>query len=351
MFAEVVDLVIGGDTHKDNHYLAMVSPAGVPTSKITIADSVTGYATALRWITERAGSARVVIGLEGTRSYGIGLCRAFQAAGYHVVEVERPRREERRRGKTDEGDARLAALSVLRMDADRAVEPRADGPREALRILMNARSMRSGSCTRTINALYALLLTGTQAERQLGQRTLDAGHLVLLAEERDPLERETEDLQTWIRRDEISRLAAEVIRLGIELRTNNTQIQQLVDQIAPTLTDLYGVGPISAAQAIMSYSHHGRCRNEAAFAALAGANPIPMSSGRSTNHRLNRGGDRQLNRALHTIAMTRARSDDRTRAYIARRTTEGTKPGHIRRVLKRYIARELFRTLESVLTP
>ncbi len=350
MFAEVVDLVIGGDTHKDNHYLAMMTPAGVPTSKITIADSVTGYATALQWITERAGSARVVIGLEGTRSYGIGLCRAFTEAGYRVVEVERPRREERRRGKTDEGDARLAALSVLRMDTDRAVEPRADGPREALRILMNARSMRSDTRTRTINALYALLLTGTQAERQLGQHPLDAGHLVLLAQ-RDPLERETEDLQTWIRRDEISSLAAEVIRLGIELRTNNTQIQQLVDQIAPTLTDLYGVGPISAAQAIMSYSHHGRCRNEAAFAALSGASPIPMSSGRSTNHRLNRGGDRQLNRALHTIAMTRARGDDRTRAYIARRTTEGTKPGHIRRVLKRYIARELFRTLESVLTP
>lgn len=350
MFAETVDLVIGGDTHKDNHYLAMLTPAGVPTSTITIADSPGGYTSALDWISKEAGSYRLVIGLEGTRSYGIGLCRAFTTAGYQVVEVERPRRQERRHGKTDEGDAHLAALSVLRMDIDRVVEPRADGPREALRIMMNARSMRSDARTRTINALYALLLTGTPDERQLGQRNLDAGHLVLLAEERDQADRDTEDLQTSIRRDEIARLAAEVIRLDLELRASRKQIQQLVDQIAPGLTDLYGVGPISAAQAIVSYSHHGRCRNEAAFAALAGASPIPMESGRTTNHRLNRGGDRQLNRALHTIAMTRARGDDRTRNYIARRTTAGTKPGHIRRTLKRYIARELFRTLERVMT-
>ena len=106
-----------------------------------------------------------------------------------------------------------------------------------------------------------------------------------------------------------------------------------------------GIGPVSAAQAIVSFSHPGRCRNDAAFAALGGASPLPASSGRTVRHRLNRGGDRALNRALHTIATTRMRSCPTTQAYVARRTAEGKNPKEIRRCLKRYIARQLYRTL------
>jgi transposase len=124
----------------------------------------------------------------------------------------------------------------------------------------------------------------------------------------------------------------------------------IVDELAPGLTDRRGIGPVSAAQAIVSFSHPGRCRNEAAFAALAGTSPLPASSGRSVRHRLNHGGDRALNRALHTIVMTRARCCPTTRTYIARRTAEGKTPREIRRCLKRYVTRELYRTLTNTMT-
>ncbi len=121
--------------------------------------------------------------------------------------------------------------------------------------------------------------------------------------------------------------------------------------LVPGLTEQRGIGPVSAAQAIVSFSHPGRCRNDAAFAALGGASPLEASSGRTMRHRLNRGGDRALNRALHTIAATRMRSCPTTRAYVARRTAEGKNPKEIRRCLKRYIARQLYRTLSTAMTP
>lgn len=137
----------------------------------------------------------------------------------------------------------------------------------------------------------------------------------------------------------IQLLAAEAAELRAEL-------EQLVAASAPWLLTLPGVGPISAAQVLVSWSHPGRLRSEAAFAALAGANPIPASSGQVTRHRLNRGGDRQLNRALHTIVLARLRDDADTRAYAARRRLEGKTTRDIRRCLKRAIARQLFKLLE-----
>jgi transposase len=121
----------------------------------------------------------------------------------------------------------------------------------------------------------------------------------------------------------------------------------VVNEVVPGLTDRRGVGPVTAAQAIVSFSHPGRCRSDAAFAALAGTSPLEASSGRTVRHRLNRGGDRALNNAVHTIAMTRMRSCPRTQAYIARRTVEGKTSREIRRCLKRYITRELYRALTA----
>src|SRR5664279_4527046 len=132
-----------------------------------------------------------------------------------------------------------------------------------------------------------------------------------------------------------------------ELKANKTHLTELVEEFVPGLLDTVGIGPVSGAQAIVSFSHVGRCRNEAAFAALAGASPIQASSGRTHRHRLNRGGDRQLNRALHDIAKTRWRHCERTKAYITRRQAEQMPDREIRRCLKRYIARELFRTLTA----
>ena len=137
MVADVVDAVIGGDTHKDTHTLEMATPSGVPMASIVVGNDAAGGAAALAWITDHALGPRIVVGLEGTRSYGIGLARALGAAGLTVVEVERPKRETRRgRGKSDPIDAHLAVLAVLRMHTDRLPTPRADGDREALRILL-----------------------------------------------------------------------------------------------------------------------------------------------------------------------------------------------------------------------
>jgi transposase len=137
----------------------------------------------------------------------------------------------------------------------------------------------------------------------------------------------------------IQLLAAEAAALWAEL-------ERLVAAVAPWLLELLGVGPISAAQVLVSWSHAGRLHSEAAFAALAGANPIPASSGQVARHRLNRSGDRQLNRALHTIVVARLRDDPATRAYAARRTSEGKSARDIRRCLKRAVARQLFKLLE-----
>jgi transposase len=153
-----------------------------------------------------------------------------------------------------------------------------------------------------------------------------------------------------IRREEERRLAQTVRDLERELTANHKQLRQIVESIAPELLTKRGIGPVCAAQAIVSWSHRGRCRNEAAFAKLAGAPPIPASSGKTVRHRLNRGGDRQLNSALHTIAMTRWRSCPRTADYLTRRRTEGKTDREIRRLLKRYIAREIYRTLNAAAT-
>jgi transposase len=137
----------------------------------------------------------------------------------------------------------------------------------------------------------------------------------------------------------IQLLAAEADQLQAELTS-------LVQAVAPWLLEVPGVGPLSAAQVLVSWSHAGRLRSEAAFAALAGTNPIPASSGQVTRYRLNRGGDRQLNRALHTILLVRLRTDPDTRAYMARRTAEGKSRRDAKRCLRRVIARQLFRLLE-----
>ena len=147
------------------------------------------------------------------------------------------------------------------------------------------------------------------------------------------------------------RLALALSQARRQLKDNRAQLLAIVEDTAPGLTSRYGIGPVSAAQAIASFSHPGRCRSEAAFAALGGTSPIPASSGQTIRHRLNRGGDRSLNRAICAIAVCRMRSCPRTRAYVARRTAEGKTTREIRRCLKRYIARELYRQLNRSMKP
>jgi transposase len=347
MLAELVDAVVGGDTHRDAHTLVMLTPVGAAIATRTIDNDEAGFAEALAWVAEHAPGPRIVVGLEGTRSYGIGLARALTAAGVAVVEVERSLRAKRRRGKSDAIDARRAAEHVLRMDAERLPTPRADGIREALRILLSARTEIAVTKTRQINRLRALLLSGDDTDRDLARGALTTIRLTAIARRRGS---GLESVEQATRRTETRRLAIAIGKAERELAANHKQLAALVDGLAPGLLNRHGLGPVTAAQAILSWSHRGRCRNEAAFAALAGAAPVPASSGRTVRHRLHRGGDRHLNKALYVIAITRAASCPRTRTYIARRRAEGKTDGEIRRMLKRYIARELYRALNATAT-
>jgi transposase len=240
-------------------------------------------------------------------------------------------------------DARRIAAAALPLQDTQLREPRADdGIRAAVKVLLASRDHMSTERTATINALTALLrvvdlgidarhpLTSTQIVTIAAWRTRD------------------EDLATATARGEATRLAKRVAALDTELKDITKRITDLVRQSpASGLLDQPGIGPITAAVALTSWSHLGRIRSEAAFASLAGASPIPASSGNTVRHRINRGGDRRLNRALHMAIVTRMRMDPRTRAYVERRTAEGRTLREIRRCLKRYLAREIYRHLNA----
>jgi transposase len=349
MLAEVVDAVIGIDTHRDSHEVEIADPAGRPVAVMRIGNDSGGFAQLLAAIAEVVPGPRVAVCIEGTRSYGIGLARALAAAGLLVLECEQPRRKQRRgRGKSDPIDAHLAVLAALRLDTGRLPVPRADGDREALRILLVARQEITVARTAQAGRLRALLLTGDDTDRQAARMALSGKALAALAGRELPAQASREQA---VRQAEIGRLAEALGLARRQLKDNRAQLLAIVNDIAPGLTSRYGVGPVSAAQAIVSFSHPGRCRNEAAYAALGGTSPIPASSGQTIRHRLNRGGDRALNRAIHAIAVVRMRGCPRTRAYVARRTAEGKTTREIRRCLKRYIARELYRQLTRSMNP
>jgi len=348
MLAETIDAVIGGDTHRDTHALEMCSPTGATLSTLEVSNTDAGFAQAMRWANEYAPGPNIVVALEGTRSYGIGLARAMSAEGMRVIEAKAPRKSERRgMGKTDPIDAHMAAVNALNLDAGSLPVPRADGNREALRILSVARREMTSTQTRHINQLRTLLLGGDDSERELARGALANTRLGQIARRRS---RDGEGVEQVVRRCEARRLALTIKASRVALVENKEQLAELVDQSVPTLTDGFGIGPVSAAQVIVSWSHLGRCRNEAAFASLAGVCPIPASSGRTIRHRLNRGGDRALNRALHDIVITRWRACTRTRDYIENRRVEGKTDREIRRCLKRYLARELHHTLTKIMT-
>jgi transposase len=343
MLAELVDAVVGVDTHRDTHEVEIALPTGTPIGTRKIRNDSSGFAGLLAWIVDRAPGPRVVVSMEGTRGYGVGLARAVTAAGLTVIECEQPNRKARRgKGKSDPIDAHLAVLAALRLNADRLPLPRADGDREALRILLGARHEMRVATTGQINRLRALLLGGEDTDRELARAALTDPVLLALARRRDPRQASREQA---VRHGEIRRLAL-AVRAGRDaLAANRAQLQTIVDQMAPGLTDRRGIGAVTAAQAIVAFSHVGRCRNDAAFAALSGTSPLPASSGQTVRHRLNRGGDRALNSAIHTIAITRMRCCPMTKEYVARRRAEGKSSREIQRCLKRYITRELYRAL------
>jgi transposase len=325
MLAEVIDAVVGIDTHRDSHEVEIAGAAGKPVATMRISNDSAGFAQLLAAIAGAAPGPRVAVSVEGSRSYGIGLARALDAAGLLVLECEQPSRGKRRgKGKSGPIDAHLAVLAALRLDAGQLPVPRADGDREALRILLVARQEITEARTAQIGRLRALLLAGDDTDRQAARAALTQTALAALAGRGPGADARREHA---VRQAEIRRLAQALTLARQQLTGNRTQLQAIVDDVAPGLTSRFGVGPVSAAQAIVSFSHPGRCRSEAAFAALAGTSPLPASSGKTVRHRLNRRGDRSLNRAIDAIALVRMRSCPRTRAYVARRTAEGRHHG------------------------
>jgi transposase len=286
-----------------------------------------------------------VFGLEGASSWGAGLCEHLQAAGCEVLEVERPRRSDRRRGKSDRIDALAAAKRVL---ADEGTStPRQRGALSMLRALLVAQ--RSAVCERTrlLNEIQALHATapaglrerigkgsGKQLERRLG---------VMRARANTP---ESERVIFAVMRD----LAARSRALAADAKRYEHELAELIGSLDETLLDETGVGPISAAKLLVC--DPARFTSEAAFARCNGTAPIPASSGKTVLHRLNRGGDRQANNAIHTIALSRSIHHPETRAYLDRRITEGKTKREAMRSLKRHLSRHLYQRLTQVpLTP
>ncbi|MCJ8504802.1 IS110 family transposase [Kocuria flava] len=338
--------VIGVDIHARNHALAILaSPTGEVVDEDQFPATAAGLTRAVSWVGRRTnGDLEALWVIEGVGTYGARLARAAADAGYAVVEAPRMNaRAHRGIGKSDPLDARRIAHAALSLDTAQLRQPRADnGVRAAVRVLLASRDHMSTERTATINALTALLRVS-----DLGldaRHPLTAGQITTIASWRA----RHEDLATATARWEAIRLAKRVAVLDVDLKAITGRITELVRQSpARTLLAQPGIGPITAAVALTAWSHVGRIRSEAAFASLAGVNPIPASSGNTVRHRINRGGDRRLNRALHMAIVTRMRMDPATRAYVERRTAEGRTLREIRRCLKRYLARQIYRHLNT----
>src|SRR6266511_416435 len=318
MVADELDYVIGVDTHLDEHVLAVIAaPAGALVAQRAVPASARGYAAALRFAADKGGGARVWA-IEGTGSYGAGLARFLAEHGEVVLEISRtPRAERRLRGKDDSLDASRIARAALASET--LALPRSGERREALRLLLVARRSAVDVRREALGQLRGVIVTAPDKLRE-ELRGLPVGRLL----------------------DRCSGLRHSRTASADELAT-----RLVLRGLAPALLDEPGVGPIVAAQLIVAWSHPGRLRSEAAFARLAGVAPVPASSGKPTRYRLSRGGDRQLNRALHTVVLHRRQHDAATKDYIARRIAEGKTRRDATRLLKRYLARRLYRLLQQ----
>lgn len=345
--SDVYRYVVGVDTHAATHSYAIVAaPNGALIDQATFPTAGPGLRRARDWIGRRTGGdlEGVLVAAEGTGSYGALLCDVLGDVGYRVVEAPTPRRQ-RGRGKTDALDAVLAARSSLVVPLADLRDRRTGDTHTALQVLTTARDHLNADRLRCINALTAIVRShdlGVDA-----RRALTATQITTISGWRH----REETLGIATARHEAVRLAKRIVELEAELADNRHRITELVAAEAPELLEMRGVGAVTAAIILTVWSHPGRIHSEAAFAQIAGTCPIPASSGNTERHRLNRGGDRRLNRAINTVVLTRMRTDQDTRAYIQRRQAEGKTTKEIRRCLKRYISRQIYRTLTAAHRP
>lgn len=330
------EVILGIDTHLDTHVGAVIDDLGRACGTLAISTTPSGSEQLLAWARTLGTLKRA--GVEGTGTYGASITRYLTNAGVQVFEVNRPDRSRRRRlGKSDPTDAENAARAVLAGDAHGAPKAQ-NGPVEALRAVMVARRSAVKARTQAGNQLRALVVTAPDELRD-ALRSLPLASCVA----RCAAFRPTATTLPHVFKRALRLLAVRWLHLSAELDELNTILAMITKTIAPRLLGQHGVGPHTAATLLLTAGDNpGRLRNEAALAALCGVSPLHASSGRTVRHRLNRGGDRQANNALWTIAMTRMRGDARTKAYVRKRTQEGRTVAEIRRCLKRYIVRELY---------
>jgi transposase len=341
MLANELDYVLGVDTHRDEHVMAVVTaPAGAVVAGAAAPANTGGYRELLR-VAERHAPGRRVWAIEGTGGYGAGLARFLAGRGETVLELSRtPRAERRLRGKDDELDAIRTARAALASET--LALPRAGEQREALRLLLVARRSAVDVRREALTQLRAVIVTAPDRLRN-ELRGLSEGKLL---DRCSRLRRSTAAADEAATRLVLRSLARRVQAATIEAAELEQEIVAHVRALAPRLLDEPGVGPIVAAQLLVAWSP-ARLRSEAAFARLAGVAPVPASSGQTVRHRLSRGGDRQLNRALHTIVLHRRQHDPATRDYIAKRIAEDKSRRDATRLLKRYVPRHLYRLLQN----
>jgi transposase len=339
---DVVDVVIGVDTHVHTHSAAAVDArTGGVLDEITVEATADGYAQLVEFADEYAALRAWAI--EGTGGHGAGLTRHLERGQEVVIELDRPERAQRRHGaKSDPLDAIRAAREALARP--RLGGPRSGGDRQALSVLLAARRSAVNAATDAQRQVFSLVIAAPEPirERFRGQKLPAMIRTAAALRVHSSWDVETATTVTVLRS-----LARRARSLTEEAAEHEKAIRAIVRSWRPDLLEQLGVGPIVAATVLCAWSHAGRIHSEAAFAMLAGVAPIPANSGQvTTRYRLNRYGDRQLNRALHTITLCRIRYHQPTRDYVDRRTSEGKTTREIKRCLKRYIARDLYRLLE-----
>lgn len=338
--------IIGVDTHKYTHTAAVVDRQGGDHAHLRVPADAAGYRRLLRFACAQAPGQRLWA-LEGSGSFGRGLTTYLLEHDEAVAEIDRPKRPARRNGaKSDPLDATRAGREAL--SRPHLAQPRRRGSREALRVLLRTRGGAVRARSQAVCHLQELVVTAPQGLRQRLHPLATNDLVARCARLRTSPRQDAEHRATVVALRATARRAR---ALEAEALNLESQLEDLVRDLAPPLLEEPGVGAVTAAEILCAWSHPGRLRSESTFAMLAGVAPIPASSGQVIRHRLNRGGDRQLNRALHTIAISRMNHHGETRRYVKRRTAEGKSQREIRRCLKRYLARRLFKLLETMPMP
>jgi transposase len=333
--------VTGGvDTHLEVHVAAVVDEVGGVLGIESFPTTESGYAQLVAWLGSFGPVQRV--GVEGTGSYGAGLARHLASARLDVVEVDRPNRQARRRaGKSDPLDAVSAARAAL-SGSSKGLPKSRNGNVEAIRVLMVARRSAIDERITSLNQLRHICMTSEEPIRQRFEGLTP----IQLTKEACALRRRRADAVRYATLVTIRTLGQRVRSLQVETRELDAALKPLITATAPGLLGVFGVGFETAGRLLVAAGDNPeRLRSEAAWARLCGVAPIPASSGKTIRHRLSRGGDRQANSALYRVMVTRIAHDQTTRDYVARRLAEGKTMGEIGRILKRYIAREVFKQL------